>query len=80
MYNIAAGLNHALTEREVAEAALERALEMPGIQAGWISLREGESGFRIAATRNLPPALMAPGALDGDCKCRKLLLSGNSSR
>jgi diguanylate cyclase (GGDEF)-like protein/PAS domain S-box-containing protein len=77
LYNIAAGLNHALTEREVAEAALEQALELPGIQAGWISLREGESGFRIAATRNLPPALMAPGALDGDCTCRNRLLSGN---
>lgn len=75
--NIAAGLNHALTEREVAEVALERALELPEIQAGWISLREGESGFRIAATRNLPPALMAPGALDGDCTCRNRLLSGN---
>ncbi|OGT02807.1 MAG: diguanylate cyclase [Gallionellales bacterium RBG_16_57_15] len=77
LYNIAAGLNHALTEREVAEVALERALELPGIQAGWISMREGESGFRIAATRNLPPALMAPGALDGNCKCRNWLLSGN---
>jgi diguanylate cyclase (GGDEF)-like protein/PAS domain S-box-containing protein len=77
LYNIAAGLNHATTEREVAEAALERALELPGIQAGWISMREGESGFRIAATRNLPPALMAPGALDGDCTCRNRLLSGN---
>jgi len=77
LYNIAAGLNRALTEREVAEVALERALELPGIQAGWISMREGESGFRIAATRNLPPALMAPGALDGNCKCRNWLLSGN---
>jgi diguanylate cyclase (GGDEF)-like protein/PAS domain S-box-containing protein len=77
LYNIAAGLNHATTEREVAEAALERALELPGIQAGWISMREGESGFRIAAARNLPPALMAPGALDGDCTCRNRLLSGN---
>ena len=77
LYNIAAGLNHALTEREVAEVALERALDLPGIQAGWISMREGESGFRIAATRNLPPALMAPGALDGNCKCRNWLLSGN---
>jgi diguanylate cyclase (GGDEF)-like protein/PAS domain S-box-containing protein len=76
LYDIAAGLNHAITEREVAEAALERALELPGIQAGWIFMREGESGIRIAATRNLPPALMAPGALDGGCTCLNRLLSG----
>ncbi len=75
LYNIATGLNQALTEREVAETALERALELPGIQAGWILMREGESGFRTAATRNLPPALMPPGVLNGDCACLYQLLS-----
>jgi diguanylate cyclase (GGDEF)-like protein/PAS domain S-box-containing protein len=76
LYRIAGGLNQAGSEREVAETALERALELPGIQAGWISLREGESGFRIIAARNLPPALAAPGALEGNCLCRRRLLSG----
>ncbi|MBZ0092504.1 MAG: PAS domain S-box protein, partial [Sulfuricellaceae bacterium] len=76
LYRIAEGLNHALTEREVAEAALERALELPGVQAGWICMREGESDFRLVAIRNLPPAFTVPGALDGDCACRKQLLSG----
>ncbi|TAK82475.1 MAG: EAL domain-containing protein [Betaproteobacteria bacterium] len=72
---IADGLNRATSEREVAETALERALTLPGIQAGWISLREGQSGFRLAAARNLPPALEAPGAMDGECLCRRRLLS-----
>ncbi|MHB8743453.1 MAG: EAL domain-containing protein [Sulfuricaulis sp.] len=76
LYRIAEGLNQAGSEREVAETALERALELPGIQAGWISLREGESGFRLAAVRNLPPALAVPGALEGSCLCRRRLLSG----
>jgi len=60
----------------VAETVLERALDLPGIQAGWISLREGESGFRLGAARNLPPALAAPGAMEGDCTCRRRLISG----
>ncbi len=76
LYRIAEGLNRAVSEQEVAEAALELALELPGVQAGWISLREGESGFRLAATRNLPPALEAPGALEGDCLCRRQLFAG----
>ena len=76
LYRVAEGLNRMVSEREVAETALERAMELPGVQAGWICLREGESGFRLAAVRNLPPALTVPGALDGDCKCRKQLLSG----
>ncbi|OGA54172.1 MAG: hypothetical protein A3G25_17510, partial [Betaproteobacteria bacterium RIFCSPLOWO2_12_FULL_63_13] len=76
LYRIAEGLNQAGSEREVAEAVLERALELPGIQAGWISLREGESGFRLAAARKLPPALEAPGAMEGDCICRRRLVSG----
>jgi len=77
LYRIAEGLNQAGSEREVAEAVLERALELPGIQAGWISLRHGESGFRLAAARNLPPALEAPGAMEGDCTCRRRLISGD---
>ena len=76
LYRIAEGLNQASSEREVAEKVLERALELPGIQAGWISLREGESGFRLAAARNLPPALAAPGAMEGDGACRRRLISG----
>jgi PAS domain S-box-containing protein len=76
LYRIAEGLNQAGGERDVVEMALERALELPGIQAGWISLREGASGFRLAAARNLPPTLDAPGAMDGDCTCRRRLISG----
>jgi signal transduction histidine kinase/DNA-binding response OmpR family regulator len=76
LYRIANGLNRAVSEREVAETTLELAVELPGIQAGWISLREGESGFRLAAAHNLPPALMQPGALEGECACRRKLLSG----
>ena len=76
LYRIAAGLNQARNEREVAELALEGAMALPGIQAGWISLREGESGFRLAAAHNLPPALEAPGAMENDCACRLRLLSG----
>jgi diguanylate cyclase (GGDEF)-like protein len=76
LYHIAEGLNKATNERQVTETALERALALPGIQAGWISLREGESGFRLAAARNLPPVLAAPGAMEGDCLCQRRLLSG----
>ena len=76
LYRIAEGINQAGSECEVAETVLERALELPGIQAGWIVLREGESGFRLAAARNLPPALAAAGAMEGDCTCRRRLISG----
>lgn len=76
LYHIAEGLNHAVSEREVCERTLEHALELPGVRAGWISLREGESGFRLGAARNLPPALQAPGAMEGLCECRRRLLAG----
>ena len=76
LYRIAQGLNEAGSQREVLESAMERAMELPGIQAGWISLLEGESSFRLAAARNLPPALEVPGAMEGDCECRRRLISG----
>jgi diguanylate cyclase (GGDEF)-like protein/PAS domain S-box-containing protein len=76
LYRIADGLNHAGSEQEVVEMALDRAIELPGIQAGWIFLRNGDSGHRLVAARNLPPALEAAGAMDGDCACRRRLDSG----
>jgi len=76
LYHVAEGLNRAVSEREVCEKALEHAQELPGVRAGWISLKEGESGFRLAAARNLPPALLAAGAMEGLCECRRRLLAG----
>ncbi len=76
LYRIAEGLNRATNERDVCERALERAMELPGVRAGWISLRDGDSGFRTAAVKDLPPALQDPGSLEGTCLCRRKLLSG----
>lgn len=73
---IAEGLNSAVSEKAVAEMALQRALELPGIHAGWVSLRTGENSFRIAAACGLPPALNGPEAFVGDCACRRQLLNG----
>jgi len=76
LYYIAVGLNGASTEREVAERTLERALELPGTKGGWIVLHDQNSGFRVVATRNLPPELDIPGALTGDCSCHRSLQCG----
>ena len=76
LYRIAGGLNQAGSEVKVCEMALERAMELPGVQAGWIFLREGETGYRLGAAHGLPPALGVPGALEGECLCRRKLLTG----
>lgn len=78
--HVADGLNTALSQQEVANKALERVMEFPGVRACWIFLREGESGLRCAAARGLPSALEAPGAMDSDCLCRRKLLAGELER
>lgn len=75
LYHVAEGLNHAVSEREVCEKALEHALELPGVRAGWISLWE-DGVFRTAAARNLPPVLLVEGAMEGICECRRRFLAG----
>jgi PAS domain S-box-containing protein len=75
LYRIAEGLNQAESEEQIAELVLERALELPGIQSGWLLLRE-DSGFRLAAARNLPPALRVAGAFEGECLCSRKCLPG----
>ncbi|MBI3376326.1 MAG: EAL domain-containing protein [Betaproteobacteria bacterium] len=81
LYHVAEGLNRAVSEREVCEKALEHAMELPGVRAGWISLCEkGNDAFRTAATRNLPPALLGEGAIEGPCECRRRFLVGELDR
>ena len=75
LYHIAEGLNRAATEREVCDQALEHAMELPRVQAGWISLWENDV-FRTAAVCNLPPALQVEGAMDGLCDCRRRFIAG----
>ncbi|KAF0163510.1 MAG: response regulator receiver [Rhodocyclaceae bacterium] len=75
LYHVAEGLNRAVSEREVCEKALEHAQELPGVRAGWISLWE-DGAFRTAAARNLPPALLTAGAMEGICECRRRFLAG----
>ncbi len=77
LYRIAEGLNQVSSVNEVAEKALDRALELPDIRAGWIVLREEESSnLRVVSRRNLPPALDFPDSLEGDCQCRNMMFSG----
>lgn len=71
LYRIAEALNQVSNEHEVAEIALTHILELPDIQAGWIFLRAEASHYKLAAARNLPPALERDGAFDLDCLCRR---------
>jgi len=73
---ISEGLNRSNSVQEVAEVAVELMMDFPGVQAGWIFLRDGVTAFRLVAARNLPPALVASGALEGPCDCCRRLLAG----
>ncbi len=75
LYRIAEGLNKAVTEREVCEKALEYAMELPGLRAGWLYL-ENNNTFRLAAARNAPTTLVPVQTADGPCHCQRLFLDG----
>src|SRR5574340_63500 len=70
LYRIDDGLNHVSGEQEVAETALKRVVELPGVQAGLICLREGDTGLRLAAAQNLPAMPGQPDALENGCVCQ----------
>ena len=76
LYGVADALNQATYEQDVLNNALQQVMNFPGVQAGWVSLREGETGFRLAAAYGLPPAMEAPDSFAGDCLCRRKLLAG----
>ncbi|MBZ5698152.1 MAG: PAS domain S-box protein [Acidobacteriia bacterium] len=80
LYNLADALKEATTEQDVLDNTMQQVRKFPGVQAGWVSLREGETGFRLAAAYGLPPALEVPGAFEGECLCRRKLLAGELDR
>ena len=75
LYRIAEGLNQAVTESEVCEKALEYAMELPGLQAGWLYL-ENSNTFRLAAARGAPSLLSALSTGEGECECQRRFLVG----
>ncbi len=77
LYRIAEELNRVSTEADVCEKALQGAIELPNFRAGWIYLRDEQLGFRTVAAGNLPATLSAPGAMESDCRCRRMLLAGD---
>ena len=71
LYRIAEGLNEAASGKEVAEIALQRAIELSFVRAGWIFLLDGSRSFRVAAS-----CKMREESLAGECICQKRFLSG----
>ena len=76
LYRIAADMNHQLGEDDVCEQALRGLLELTDFAAGWVFLDDGQGDLRLAAASQLPAALLAPDALEGDCRCRRMLRAG----
>jgi DNA-binding response OmpR family regulator len=79
LYHIAEKLNRCSNQKEILEASLEGALELPGVQAGWIYLREGAEGVRLGAARGLSATQQALTMMGGDCQCWRRLLAGELS-
>ncbi len=76
LYRIAEGLNQAVSEREVCDKALEYAMELPGVEAGWFYLWE-DNAFRVAAALNVPPSLLTAESMEESCECQRLFLAGD---
>jgi two-component system, cell cycle sensor histidine kinase and response regulator CckA len=78
LYRIAEGLNRCTSEREVTAEALERALDLPGVQAAWILVHEGARGLQLADIRSRAGVTIDRDLLVGDTECRRRLHgSGN---
>ncbi|MFC5581089.1 EAL domain-containing protein [Rhodanobacter terrae] len=78
LYHVAEGLNRAISEHEVCKQALEHAVELPGVQAGWIFLLT-EGVFRIEAAHNPPSGLFDQDTAETPCECQRRFLAGEMS-
>ncbi|HUX50508.1 MAG TPA: HD domain-containing phosphohydrolase [Spirochaetia bacterium] len=80
LYHVAEALNSATSEDDVCEIAVEHASALPGVEAGWISLREGESLFRVVAVRGIEKELVENPETEPVCTCGKLCIEGELDR
>lgn len=76
LYRIAESLNRAVSEVEVADAALERVLQLPYVRSGWIRLLHAADEFRTIAWRDLPAWLSTEDAFTGPCGCQRKVAGG----
>ena len=76
---IAEHLNRFLDLDSMLESVLPLVLELTGLNAGWIVLREEGGVFSLAAAHGLPPGLEAEGRAalrQSPCRCQQLVASG----
>ncbi len=76
-------LNRAVDVRGALDSALERLVELMGLETGWVFVKAptaqdgGEdAGYVLAAHHNLPPALANAGVWTSGCNCQSLCDQG----
>lgn len=72
LYRIAEGLNAGNTVREVADALLDHALQLPGVEACWLLLGDGVGDMQLLGARGLPANLAGATSVP-TCECQRLL-------
>jgi PAS domain S-box-containing protein len=75
LYQIAEALNPALTERAIADGALDGVLEFPGVEAACVSLFDSQGVLRVVAARELD-AEGLPAGHHLRCACAARLSAG----
>jgi PAS domain S-box-containing protein len=75
LYHIAEALNPALTERAIADAALDGLLDLPGVEAACISLFDHCGALRVVAARELDADAL-PAGHHLRCACAQRLSEG----
>ncbi|HWO88884.1 MAG TPA: response regulator [Gemmatimonadales bacterium] len=81
LYEIAVSLTATTTESEILEIGLGRTVELPSVRSGWIWLFDHASQeFRLAATRDLPPAVGESLGVAGPCYCQREVMAGRLDR
>lgn len=75
LYQIAEALNPAMTERAIADGALDGVLDFPGVEAGCVSLFDQQGILRVVASRELEGEAL-PAGHRLRCACARRLAEG----
>ncbi len=79
LYKIAEALNPAVTEQAVADLALERLLDFPGVLGASLKLGDAQGRLRQLARRGIDGWIGGTDGGDAGCDCERRLMAGSLS-
>jgi len=76
LFRVAEGLNQCVAVSDVLERVVERAMEFPCVDAGWVYTMDAGGALHVAAYHGDPSIVQTAQLLEAECECKRRFATG----